>query len=588
MGMSGLYVGLSGLQTNSNSLNTTANNLTNVNTAGYVRQQVVNSDNAYNFVGTTSGTSTGQRGLGVSIASVNHVRDFFLDAAYRKEYGRQGFYDKLYDSIYEIETQMGETDFITGIGFQKNITDFLESINEVAKTPGDNTARAALVQSAVQFIDSSQTIYKGLVAYQNNLNEEIKNTVDKINEIGDKLVSLNRTIAKIETGGYETSADLRDQRDLLIDELSSYCKISYNEEDTGSMEIYIEGTKFADEYTCNKLGTKPFQGSGLVDVIWPALNEEPVYSYTETIATAKNTDIGALKGLLIARGNITPTYLNADATEPAVVEEPNPADFATPAEYDAAKEEYDNYLVEKNAYDLFTVSSKTSTLVNTIANFDKLVSSIAQGINDILCPETTVTIGGVDYTVLDMDKAPVTSDDKFGYELFTREYCDRYTVQNLGGQDYYVRNDVNTFGNTSSYTILNLSVNKNIIQDYSRIPLTTQDGSDDYDKAKEMVQLFSKDLLKYNGSFDDMSFEEFYESMINDIANTGKVYKSMSENEQTLAAQLDNQRQQVMGVASDEELQSMIKFQQAYNASSRYINVIDSMLETLINNLGAR
>ena len=85
-----------------------------------------------------------------------------------------------------------------------------------------------------------------------------------------------------------------------------------------------------------------------------------------------------------------------------------------------------------------------------------------------------------------------------------------------------------------------------------------------------------------------MSFEEFFECMVNDIANTGKVYKSMSENETTLAAQLESQRQQVMGVASDDELSNMIKFQQAYNASSRYINVIDNMLETLINNLGVR
>lgn len=222
--MAGLYVGLSGLQTSSNSLNTTANNLANVNTSGYVRQQVVNGDKSYNFVGTTAATTTGQKGLGVSIAKINHVRDMFLDAAYRKEYGRQGFYDKLYDSVLEIETQMGETDYITGIGFQKNISDFLQSINEVAKTPGDNTARSALVQSAVQFIDSAQTIYKGLVNYQSNLNAEIKTTVSRINEIGSQLVTLNRNISKIETGGYETASNLRDQRDMLLDELSSYCK----------------------------------------------------------------------------------------------------------------------------------------------------------------------------------------------------------------------------------------------------------------------------------------------------------------------------------------------------------------------------
>lgn len=575
MGMSGLYVGLSGLQTNSNSLNTTANNLANVNTAGYVRQQVVNRDNAYNFVGTTSATTTGQRGLGVSIASVNHVRDFFLDMAYRKEYGRQGFYEKLYDSVYEIETQMGETDFISGIGFQKNITDFLESINEVAKTPGDSTARAALVQSAVQFIDSAQTIYKGLVNYQKNLDSEVVSTVERINEIGDSIVEINRAISKIETGGYETAADLRDQRDLLLDELSSYCKITYSEDDSGSVEVFIEGTKFADKYYCSRLGTEVFPGTGLSNVVWTALNNEPLYSFTETISTGKNTDIGGLKGLLIARGSITPTYLNADATEPTPVAEGDPG--------------YEDYLVAKNEYELYSASSKTSTLVNTIANFDKLISTMVTEINNIFCPETTITAaGGTEYTVLDMSRAPVTSDGQFGFELFTREYCDRYTVQNIDGTDYYVRNDTNTFGNVSSYTILNLSVNEKIIQDYSRIPLTTQDGSDDYEKAEELVNIFSKKMLKYNGSFDDMSFEGFYESMINDIANTGKVYKSMSENEETLASQLDSQRLQVMGVASDEELSNMIRYQQAYNASSRYVNVIDSMLETLINNLGVR
>lgn len=42
-----------------------------------------------------------------------------------------------------------------------------------------------------------------------------------------------------------------------------------------------------------------------------------------------------------------------------------------------------------------------------------------------------------------------------------------------------------------------------------------------------------------------------------------------------------------MGVSDDEELDNMIKFQNAYNASSRYINVIDEMIEHIINTLGA-
>ena len=79
----------------------------------------------------------------------------------------------------------------------------------------------------------------------------------------------------------------------------------------------------------------------------------------------------------------------------------------------------------------------------------------------------------------------------------------------------------------------------------------------------------------------------FYESIVNDLANTGKVYQSMSDNEDILTHQLDSQRLEVMGVSSEEELSNMIKYQQAYNASSRFVNVIDSMLQTLIMQMGA-
>ena len=52
---------------------------------------------------------------------------------------------------------------------------------------------------------------------------------------------------------------------MLLDELSSYCKITYNEGDNGSVEVYIEGNKFADEMSYNSLQCKAFQGTDLVD-----------------------------------------------------------------------------------------------------------------------------------------------------------------------------------------------------------------------------------------------------------------------------------------------------------------------------------
>ena len=145
--MSALYVGLSGLVNSSNALNTTANNMANVNTKGYVRQQIVFEDTSYNVL-TRFATNTLQRGNGVTIQQAAHVRDILLDEAYRKENGRCGFYEKLIDATDEIQTQLGE---FSGISYQEAMSDLLSAINEVSKTPDDNTARASLVQSAVAF-----------------------------------------------------------------------------------------------------------------------------------------------------------------------------------------------------------------------------------------------------------------------------------------------------------------------------------------------------------------------------------------------------------------------------------------------------
>jgi flagellar hook-associated protein 1 FlgK len=151
---------------------------------------------------------------------------------------------------------------------------------------------------------------------------------------------------------------------------------------------------------------------------------------------------------------------------------------------------------------------------------------------------------------------------------------------------FYVRNDVNTFGNASAYSITNISVNTVVMDDYSKLPLTTKAGEEDYATAEDLVELFQKDQLLYNGGWDGLTFEEFYETLVNDVANTGKIYSSMADNEAELASALDDQRQQVMGVSSDEELGNMIRYQQAYNAASRYINVVSELIETLVMRTG--
>ena len=96
-----LSVGTSGLKVSQHGLNVVAHNLSNVDTTGYVRQQVVLDTSVVKNIGGNR-ISTFQVGLGVDSQTVRQVRDFFLDQAYRTEIGRQGYYDAQAAAVNEI------------------------------------------------------------------------------------------------------------------------------------------------------------------------------------------------------------------------------------------------------------------------------------------------------------------------------------------------------------------------------------------------------------------------------------------------------------------------------------------------------
>ncbi|MCR5848992.1 MAG: flagellar hook-associated protein FlgK, partial [Lachnospiraceae bacterium] len=84
----------------------------------------------------------------------------------------------------------------------------------------------------------------------------------------------------------------------------------------------------------------------------------------------------------------------------------------------------------------------------------------------------------------------------------------------------------------------------------------------------------------------ELNIKGFYSALVSQVATDGAVIKSVRDNEQLTVDSTESARQQIIGVSTDEELANMIKFQNAYNASSRYINVINQMLEHLLTSLG--
>lgn len=641
-GMAGLFIGTTGLKTAQTALNTTAHNLSNINTSGYTRQQVTFSDTQYVRVNTYDKVSTPDYGLGVAISEVRRIRDQFIDQAYRNENSRLGFYESQYKAIEEIEDQFGE---MQGVTYESYLINLYDSINELAKNPTSTVARSSLIQNATAFIEKSENVYKGLKDYQTTLNTQVKNMVDSINKLGDKIYTLNKKISKIESTGIEDANDLRDERDVAIDELSKYIDITYYENDSKEVIISAEGIPFVTMGELAKMDTRVVEGTNLVIPTWPGY-ERDVYDSSTAASNVDDTDKGELKGLLIARGNMVVDYT-------VVPEAPSSSDYdmSTADGRAAYQEAYNKYSKAQEYYNTYI---EPSAILSAMAGFDKLVNGIVEKINNILCPEKSevrnnpymaadgteiqadiytynsvsqqvlfdrygrevtgtdngdgtysfssgeklyMSFGGAEvpvdsytYSMLDMDKTGYGMDDDktIGTELFSRKGTDRYIkTTDDSGKTIYIRNNLNETDYESLYKLGNLQINPEAAQNVGKIPLSTVQGKEDFDRAKELVDAWDEKFASLNpDTYAKSDFMTFYNNFIGEYATLGKALGNYVSNQTTMVDGYDNQRLQSEGVSSDEELEKMIKYQQAYNAASRYVNVVSEMLEHLVTSLG--
>ncbi len=573
--MSGLYIGVSGLNVSQASLNVTAHNLANVDTTGYVRQQAVLTDFNYTKLG-ESYISPMMKGLGSNFAMVKQVRDIFLDQSYRQEIGREAFYRAQYNAVEEVEGLFGEME---GEAFQNTMKDLWVSLQELAKEPDSVVTRASLIQTAVTFIERAENISKQLNDYQVNLNTRILDQVERINQIGEEIKGLNLKIRQYESTGVEKANDLRDQRNNLLDELGKMVRITYKEDPNSIVTVNVEGVPFVTEDMAFKMGTvKVSEGSKMLKPVWTAFGDTDVFNLDRAASSKDNTDIGSLKGLLTARGDKQANYTDI----------PKRADYATEGLYNMAIIDYNN-------------SINSSVIMSTQAQFDQLIHGIVTTINDILSPNKQVTLSdGSVVKILDVDNAPVGMDGNktMGEALFVRKSMSRYGEEELvtflqedGTYDAVltrIYQEEDPADNYSMFTLGEIEVNPAIMQNYSLLPLSSNTGSGDFDikTAQKLVEQWQSAFSALSpNSLTEYNFSDYYTAFVSEIANRGEQLDTISSNQAAMADSINNQRMEVTGVSSDEELTNLIKYQHAYNASARYVNVVSEMLEHIIMRL---
>lgn len=601
--MGRLSVGVTGLQTSQYALNATAHNLINTQTDGYTRQQVLLTDRSYNKVSTGSYYEN-SIGMGVVTAQIRQVRDQFADETYRKESGRMNYYKAQYETVSEIENYFGE---LEGKDFNTTLNDFWSSLQELQKESNSIVTRSSFISNALTLIDRVQTIRSSLIEYQRNLNTEIKDQVKKINDLADSILELNQQILSVEAGNVEKANDLKDKRNKALDELSSIVNTETVSNTNGTVEVYIEGRclvtlgktyKLTTQKICENAQYKQnydFTNSS-TDFLMPIWKDDEAALFDiNYVPTAENgTDIGSLHGLMMSRGYFISNYSDV----PVKPDKPLEKDYATNAEYQAAMVQYEQDAQEyANKLEYFNKYVEPYTVTNLEGQFDVLVHAIVTQINDTLCPNTTVTLAdGSVVTVLDEENAGIgmgKGNEYPGTELISRNSVERYTEKTLTlangtTKTFKVYNEENPDDFYSMYTIGNLKVNEELLQNPSLLPLSRVSGEEAQTVADKLLEKWNEKFSTVSpNSLVECNYKDYYAGMMDDLADRGYTYNSMAQTGQQAVNDAENARQQLLGVSSDEELSSMIKFQHAYNASSRYINAVSEMIAYLIDKLGA-
>lgn len=215
-----------GIYASQASLNLTGNNIANINTKGYTRQRLdlvsLHSDgniryaNSYNL----------DIGYGVLAEGTSQLRDPFMDIRYRNEQSSVGAYEARLDGLKQLSNildEVGDGDGDFGV-IEYQFNDLLQQLEILSHNANDDTCDTNVRSSAESLVQLFNDYANALVTSKDTLTDKLKEEVSSVNTILTQIRDLNEQIR--EAGIYGDNAlELRDHRNLLIDELSTYVKV---------------------------------------------------------------------------------------------------------------------------------------------------------------------------------------------------------------------------------------------------------------------------------------------------------------------------------------------------------------------------
>jgi flagellar hook-associated protein 1 FlgK len=618
----------SGLFSQQTSINVTSHNIANANTDGYSRQRAdLVTTSPFTTPGMNSPAGAGQLGTGVTVASIDRIRDTFLDYQYRRESAVNGHYTGRDKYLSQVESVLGD---LSDTGSLSDLMGkFFDSWQNLNNSPSDTVTTVA--QQALQLTDNLNSTYSKLTQLVNNAQDAIKTSVLEVNQTLTELTSINQQIRDVKISGKNPN-DLMDTRDLLLDKLSAQFGItvdpkSYEGIDVTTTDENIYGS--ADDNGAPPLVSlgPPKVPVNIVQAIDPNDKNVATFSYVSTVTpadpsistTQDYTVVYYKKGDMTTDANKVTIHVNMDADQANELVK----DRVLWADHDgnAYSIDGDNKIEEgtsPSTFDQLAIFKPPSgelkgymSVQDDIEGYktelNKLAKSLAFSVNAIIS-----------------QSAGFVADDSGSPEGGINNFFVNGDYKDKSGSDYLKDYE-------DGISAANITVNVAIMDDPSKIktdlkydsdgnPLSTStDGRRALAVAQlrdtllstqgidESIGINATDKITSREEFmDDVGFKSdedldnlktvqskaggstldgYFRSIITDLGTKEQTAKDQISNETKQLANYTESRASTSGVSLDEEMTNLIQFQHCYQANAKMISTIDELLDVVVNGL---
>lgn len=604
-----LNIATSGLFTAKAGLSVAGNNISNSAVNGYSRQYA----KTRSSVPLNSVNGVGMMGTGSECYGVGQIRDVYLDRKYWNQSSTLGEYGEKNTQLELLETIFND---LSETGLSASVKDFFKQLSDLSFDADNDTYRSSVINYASSLADKMNMFGLEIREQQSQISEELYAVVTKINSTAKQLADINRQIYVAEFEG-QTANELRDSRALLIDDLSKYGKVTVKEMQGNTdreTDTYYQ-VLFNGQELVNHMDYRQLKCTTREDLAKQNVNDIA----SDIAAVNKKINAAELAGNPVAdlqdeRNDLLDKLKNyGDVTTSQTNNPDGTTTFKTSLDGIEIVDGIDSsnfpnvpskgvHINECDAKELYEISWSNGTKFETEG-----LSGQLQGLLDVMngnnnSPNVKADYKGIPYytsklnsfirtlarSINDIHANGIDRDNEQG-NLFFSYVDDNGDIVEFPG-DYNTATDAEKDEFYSKMNAFNFSISKELKEDVGNLacisPDSTSDGTEDgssADKSSNQIILDIIDLVNKEDLYKEGNLYDYLNGISTSLAVDKKQANSFNEFYTDIVKTVDNQRLQVSGVSLNEEIASVIKYNQMYRASSKLISVIDDIYRNTIN-----